>query len=254
MFGNSPQGERKETKNPFLRRIEKDATSGPLDANLDGTYAQPMTAGGTVAKTGILALLLLITAGYAFVNPSPLFLWGGMLGGLALAMFTIWKPEQASWSAPAYALLEGLFVGSASAMYAYLQGGIIFQAVSLTIAVLLTMLFLYQTGIIKVTARLRSMVMAATGAIMLVYLVAIGLSFFGIQMPFLHENSLIGIGISLLIIGVAAFNLLLDFDNIEQGVAASLPTRYEWVFSMGLLITLVWIYIEILRLLAISRD
>ena len=259
MFGNSPQGERKESKNPFLRRIGRDVEEGPsglgpIDANLDGTYAQPMTTGGTVAKTGILALLMLITAGYAYVNPSALFLWGGMFGGLALAMFTIWKPEQTSWSAPSYALLEGLFVGSASAMYAGIQGGIIFQAVSLTIAVLLTMLFLYQTGLIKVTARLRSMVMAATGAIMLVYLAAIVLGFFGIQIPYLHSAGPIGIGISLLIIGVAAFNLLLDFDNIEQGVRAGLPSRYEWVFSMGLLITLVWIYIEILRLLAISRD
>ena len=254
MIGQPPQRERADSKNPFLRRIDKDAASGPLDANLDGSYAVPMTTSGTVTKTAILTLLLLVTAGYAFVNPSPLFLWGGMLGGLGLAMFTAWKPRHASWSAPAYALLEGLFVGAASAMYAYLEGGIILQAVSLTIGVLLVMLLLYQTGTIKVTARLRSTVMAATGAIMLVYLVSIGLSFFGMSVPFLHENSPMGIGISLLIIGVAAFNLLLDFDNIERGVAAQLPARYEWVFSMGLLITLVWLYIEILRLLAISRD
>ena len=254
MFGNQPQRDRAESKNPFLRRVERDAQGGPLDANLDGTYVEPMSTTGTITKTAILTLLMLITAGFAFVNPSPLFLWGGAIGGLALAMFTAWKPRNASWSAPAYALLEGLFVGAASAMYAYLEGGIILQAVSLTVGVLLTMLLLYQTGAIKVTARLRSIVTAATGAIMLVYLLSIGLSFFGIDIPFLHENSLLGIGISLVIIGVAAFNLLLDFDNIEQGVRAQLPARYEWVFSMGLLITLVWLYIEILRLLAITRD
>ena len=249
------QRDRSSSKNPFLRRIERDADALPIDGvNADGTFARVMSANGTVAKTGILAMLMLITAGYSFLNPSSLFMWGGMLGGLALAFLTVWRPQYARWSAPAYALVEGLFVGSVSAIYAYVEGGIIFQAVCLTVAVLLTMLFLYQTGLIKVTARLRSMVMAATGAIMLVYLVSIGLSFFDIRIPFLHENSLIGIGISLLIIGVAAFNLLLDFDNIEQGVRAQLPARYEWVFSMGLLITLVWLYIEILRLLAITRD
>ena len=136
----------------------------------------------------------------------------------------------------------------------YMMNGIVLQAVTLTIAVLLVMLFLYQTGIIKVTAKLRSGIMMATGPFRGVPR-AIGLSFFGITVPYLHQGGMIGIGISLVIIGVAAFNLLLDFDNIESGVARGLPSRYEWVFSMGLLVTLVWLYVEILRLLSImNRD
>ncbi len=260
MFGNnSASKEGGSSKNPLLRSIEKQTERGDfgdvLERGMERSFAEPMSATGTVVKTGILTLLMLCTAAVSYVNPSPLYLWGGAIGGLVMVLIASFKPRQAVWAAPAYALLEGLFVGAASAMYAYLMDGIILQAVSLTIAVLLVMLILYQTGAIKVTAKLRAGVMIATGAVFVVYLASMALSFFGIQIPFLHEGGYVGIGISLLIIGVAAFNLLLDFDNIEQGVARGLPSRYEWVFSMGLLVTLVWLYIEILRLLAImNRD
>ena len=153
--------------------------------------------------------------------------------------------------APLYAALEGLFVGGISAMYAARFGGIVFQAIMLTIAVLFTMLFLYRSGIIKVTEKLRAGVYMATGAIFLVYILSFILSFFGIQIPFLHSTGPIGIGISLVIIGIAAFNLLLDFDNFEKGERYGAPAYMEWFLGMGLLITLVWLYIEILRLLAI---
>jgi uncharacterized YccA/Bax inhibitor family protein len=159
--------------------------------------------------------------------------------------------------APIYALLEGCFVGGITAIYgAAFGGGIVFQAVTLTFAVLFMMLFLYKTGIIKVTEKFRSGVMMATGAILLVYIINLVLSFFGMSVPFLHEGGMMGIGISLLIIGVAALNLLLDFDNFEKGEQFGAPKYMEWFCAMGLLITLVWLYIEILRLLAIlsGRD
>ncbi len=260
MFGNNrAPKDGGHSKNPFLRNIEKQTERGDygdvIESGLDRSFVEPMSATGTVVKTGILTLLMLITAAISFVNPSQLYLWGGAIGGLVMVVIASMKPRQAIWAAPAYALLEGLFVGAVSSIYAYMMDGIIFQAVSLTVAVLLTMLLLYQTGAIKVTAKLRSGVMIATGAIFVVYLASIALSFFGITIPYLHQGGMIGIGISLLIIGVAAFNLLLDFDNIEQGVARGLPSRYEWVFSMGLLVTLVWLYVEILRLIAImNRD
>ncbi len=260
MFGNNnTPKDGGSSKNPLLRSIEKQTERGDygdvIEAGMDQSFVEPMTATGTVVKTGILTLLMLITAAISYVNPSPLYLWGGMIGGLVMVVIASMKPRQSVWAAPAYALFEGLFVGAVSNIYAYMMDGIIFQAVSLTIAVLLVMLLLYQTGAIKVTAKLRSGVMIATGAIFVVYLASMALSFFGITIPYLHQGGMIGIGISLLIIGVAAFNLLLDFDNIEQGVARGLPSRYEWVFSMGLLVTLVWLYVEILRLIAImNRD
>ena len=129
------------------------------------------------------------------------------------------------------------------------------QATSLTVAVLLCMLFLYQSGIIKVTAKLRAGIFMATAAVAVVYLGAMVLGLFGVAVPYLHEGGPIGIGISLVILSIAAFNLLVDFDNFEQGAAAGLPARYEWVFAMGLLVTLVWVYIEMLRLLSyLNRD
>ncbi|RME03633.1 MAG: Bax inhibitor-1/YccA family protein, partial [Bacteroidetes bacterium] len=134
--------------------------------------------------------------------------------------------------------------------------GIIFQAVTLTFAVLFMMLFLYKSGTIKVTQKLRSGVIMATGAILLVYIINLVLSFFGMNVPYLHEGGMMGIGISLLIIGVAAMNLLLDFDNFDKGEQYGAPAYMEWFCAMGLIITLVWLYIEILRLLSIlsGRD
>ena len=153
--------------------------------------------------------------------------------------------------APAYAAFEGLFVGAITAMYAYAFEGIIFHAVSLTVAILFMMLFIYKTGIIKVTEKFRMGVMMATGAVFIVYLASWILGMFGVSVPFLHQGGMLGIGISVVIIGIASFNLLLDFDNFEKGEKFGAPSYMEWFSAMGLLITLVWLYVEILRLLAI---
>ena len=153
-------------------------------------------------------------------------------------------------------LVEGVFVGAVSLMYASLFDGIIFHAVSLTIGVLFLMLFLYKAKIIEVTQRLRSVIMMATGAIMLTYLVSFVLSFFNIQVPMIHSTGWLGIGFSLVVVVIASLNLLLDFDFFEKGEQAGLPKYMEWFAGMGLMITLVWLYLEILRLLSkiSSRD
>jgi len=241
-----------KSSNPLLKEdaITKATT-------LDGGATQraetdPMTVSGAVNKSLIMGALLLITSLYSFANPSPLFLWGGAIGGLVLVLVMSFKRHLSPTLAPVYALLEGLFVGSVTAMYAAGFGaGIVFQAVLLTMALLFMMLFVYKAGLIKVTQKFRTGIMMATGGIMLVYLINIGLSFFGINMPFLHEGGMIGIGISLFIIGIATMNLLLDFDSFEHFAAARAPKYMEWFCAMGLIVTLVWLYVEVLRLLAI---
>ena len=222
---------------------------------IPGDYAeQSMSVRGAVDKSLILACILLFTSIIGYSAPSNLFMYGGMFGGLALVIFSVFKPQYSAFTAPAYAAVEGLFVGSVTSYFAMAYDGIVFQAVSLTIAILFTMLFVYKSGLIKVTSKFRTGVIMATGAIFIVYLASFALSFFGINIPFLHENSMIGIGISLVIIGVASLNLLLDFDNFDKGEELGLPKYYEWFFGMGLMITLVWLYIEIIRLLAILNS
>lgn len=240
-----------ESRNPVLQeQAFQKATNETLDGGFI-TRGEQMTVQGAINKTFILAGIMLLTAWVGFLNPSPLFIWGGAIAGFIVVLIASSRPNLSPTLAPIYAGLEGLFVGGVSAMYASLFDGIIFQAVTLTLAVLFTMLFIYKSGIIKVTSKLRTGVFMATGAVALVYVVNIVLSLFGVNMPFLHEASPIGIGISLVIIAVAAFNLLLDFDNFEKGEKHGAPAYMEWFCGMGLLITLVWLYIEILRLVAI---
>ena len=241
-----------ESRNPVMKEqayqqaAHEAATSGQA-----GVIAERMTVSGAVNKSFILTGILLVTAVIGFIMPSQLFMWGGAIAGLGVVIFASFKPHLSPTLAPIYAAVEGLFVGSVSAIFASLYSGIVFQAVSLTIAVLFLMLFFYKTGIIKVTQKLRAGIMMATGAIFVVYLLSFALSFFGISIPYLHQGGMIGIGISLLIIAVAAMNLLLDFDNFEKGEQYGAPKYMEWFSAMGLLITLVWLYVEILRLIAI---
>lgn len=162
------------------------------------------------------------------------------------------KPTVAPITAPLYALVEGVLVGGVSYMYAmYLGAGIVFNALMLTILCLVSMLAAYKTGLIKPTEKFRSMIVTATGAIMMIYLVNMVMNLFGASIPYLHGTGLMGIGISLFIIAIAVLNLILDFDNIEKGAKSGAPKYMEWVCALGLLVTLVWIYLEILRLLAI---
>lgn len=241
-----------ESRNPILN---DQAFQNTANEALDGSFIQRkgerMTVNGAVNKTLILGAIMVATAILGFSMPNPLFMWGGAIGGLIIVLVASFRPHLSPTLAPIYAGLEGLFVGAVSAIYAGLFDGIIFHAVSLTIGVLFVMLFVYKAGIIKVTNKFRSGVIMATGAIFLVYIANFILSFFGISMPYLHEGGTIGIGISLVIIGVASLNLLLDFDNFEKGERHGAPAYMEWFSAMGLLITLVWLYIEILRLLAI---
>jgi uncharacterized YccA/Bax inhibitor family protein len=217
-----------------------------------------MTLNGVVWSSGAL-LVLLVAAGVFGWNSvdhtvdtvtMPGWLPIVLLGGLGVAVLTIFKPKLARFTAPVYALLEGALLGAISALYNSTYDGIVVQAVALTIGVFAVMLFLFATRIIKVTDKLRMGIVAATGAIMVVYLLNFVLSLFDRNVPFLHSTGALGIGISLLIVGVAAFNLLLDFDFVERGVEAGAPRHMEWYAAFGLLVTLIWLYLELLRLLA----
>jgi len=221
------------------------------------TLTSVMTLQGSVVKTAILVLILLVTAAYtwsqAAAGNAPLaygLLICGVIGGFITALVTIFIPKVSPFTAPIYAALEGLVLGAISAVFETQYPGIVIQAVGLTIGVLAVMLFVYGTGIIRATEKFKIGVVAATGAICLVYLVDIVLSLFSIRIPFIHESGMVGIGFSLVVVVIAALNLILDFDFIEQGVKLQAPKYMEWYGGFSLLVTLVWMYLEILRLLA----
>lgn len=244
------------SSNPvFKEGVFERASHDTLDGSFIERRGERMTVQGAINKSFLLGLIMLTTAVVGFSYANPILMWGGAILGFIAVIVMSFKPQWSPTLAPVYAALEGLFVGSISAVYASFFSGIILQAVMLTSAVFFMMLFVFKTGIIKVTQKFRAGVFMATAAIALVYLLSIGLSFFGINIPYLHEGGVIGIGISLVIIGVAALNLLLDFDNFEKGAQHGAPAYMEWFSAMGLLVTLVWLYLEILRLLSIlSRD
>lgn len=239
-----------------------DLSSGSMVAGDAGT----MSLNGTVNKTGLLLLLTVLTAAFAWsktmtatgeVAPGAMmYLIGGAIGGFVLGLVTAFKKEWSPVTAPMYALVEGFFLGSISAIYNAQFQGIVLQAVMLTFGTLFALLFAYRSGLIKATENFKLGVAAATGGIALIYIATIALSFFGIKIPYIHESGLIGIGFSLFVIVIAALNLVLDFDFIENGVEAGAPKYMEWYGAFGLMVTLVWLYIEFLRLLAKlqSRD
>lgn len=218
-----------------------------------------MTVRGTLNKFGFLFLMVMATAFYTWnahfggQNVQGLLLTGA-IGGLILAFVIVFKQTWAPFLAPAYALLEGLFVGGVSAYYsaAFAETApyIIIQAVGLTFGTAIAMYALYHFRVIKVTETFRSVVITATMGIAIFYLITFVLGFFGVQIPFLHEGSMLGIGFSLLVVGLAALNLILDFDMIERGSELGAPKYMEWYGAFGLLVTIVWLYLEILRLLS----
>ena len=222
--------------------------------------AGAMTLNGTVNKTGFLLLLAVLTAAFAWNNTftaagelapaAMVYMWGGLIGGLILALVTIFKKTWAPVSAPLYALFEGFFLGAISAVFEARYPGIVFQAVLLTFGTLFALLMAYRSGLIKATENFKLGVVAATGGIALVYLATIVLGFFNIQIPLIHESGLVGIGFSLFVVVIAALNLVLDFDFIESGVDAGAPKYMEWYGAFGLMVTLVWLYVEFLRLLS----
>ena len=223
--------------------------------------ADKMTISGTVNRAAILLVLLAISAGYVwatFVGRQDMsgvmpYLMVGVFGGLVVAIVTVFKKEWAAYTSPVYAVLEGLVIGGLSVAMEMRFPGIVIQAVGLTFGILAVLLLIYRTGLINVTQKFRMGVFAATGGVMLIYLVTMGLGFFGIHMPYLFQGGPIGIGFSLVVIVIASLNLILDFDFIERGAERGAPKYMEWYAAFGLMVTLIWLYIEILRLLANLR-
>ncbi len=215
-----------------------------------------MTLQGAINKTGILLLLCVGAAGFSWTHPElsgPLVLIG-LLGGLIACLVGTFKPATSPIAAPIYAVLEGLALGAISQMFEIRAPGIVVNAMLLTFGVLAVMLMLYTSRTIRVTDKLVKGIFAATGAVMLVYVVDMVLSMFGVRMPLIHESGWLGIGISVVIAGIAAFNLLIDFAMIENGVSTGSPKYMEWYCGMALLVTLVWLYLELLRLLSKLRS
>lgn len=250
-------------------RSSNPALSEKRFKNLPAT-SEPMTLNGTIVRTGLLLVLMLITggwtwhhfmlaaqagggiaAGVAAVSP---FMWGGIIVGLIFAFATAFKPNWSAVTAPLYALAEGTALGGISAMFEAQYHGIVLQAMLASVGVLVVMLALYRSGLIKVTNKLRMGVMAAMGGIFLLYLVGFGLSAFtSYSIPFINGGGVLGIGFSVLVVGVAAFMLLLDFDLIDRATAQGAPKYMEWYCAFALMVTLVWLYMEMLRLLGKIR-
>ncbi len=219
--------------------------------------SEAMTLQGTVNKTAIMLLLVIAGAAYTWSlfiegNMEGMSMWmiGGALGGFVMSLVTIFKKEWSAVTAPLYALLQGFFLGALSSIMEFQFPGIVIQAVALTFGVAGSLLVAYRSGLIKATENFKLGVFAATGGIALVYLITIVLGFFNIQMPFIHESGMIGIGFSLFVVIIAALNLVLDFDFIEKGAEQGVPKFMEWYAAFGLMVTLIWLYIEILRLLS----
>lgn len=215
---------------------------------------ETMSIQGTVAKTFLLLLLVLAGASYTWAQVgtglSGLLMLVGTFGGLIVALVTVFKKEWAPVTAPIYAVLEGLAIGGISALTEARFPGVVMPAVGLTFGTLFSLLVAYQSGLIRVTDNFRLGLVAATGAIALFYLVELGLGFFGIQIPAITGGGLIGIGFSLVVVVVAALNLVLDFDFIEEGARSGAPRYMEWYGAFGLMVTLIWLYLEMLRLLS----
>lgn len=236
------------------------ALSDSVLEKADRTEGTTMTAAGAVNRTLLLFGLLMLTSAfswYAYTAFPALngVLWiGGAIGGFVVALVTIFKKTWSPVTAPIYALLEGLFIGGISAMYAAAFEGIVFQAVGLTLGVLLIMLVLYKTGVIVVTKKFAMGVVAATGAVALLYLVSFGMQLLGFgHIGFIHDSGIFGIIFSVVVVVIAALNLVLDFDFFDKGEQAGLPAYMEWYAAFGIMVTLIWLYLEILRLLAKLR-
>lgn len=229
----------------------------------EASPADVMTLSGAVAKTALLLVVLVaaasITWGWTLGanagSPAlPVLVWGGALVGFLLALVTAFKATWSPLTAPLYAACEGLFLGGVSAIYEAQFHGLVFQAVGLTVGILAVLLGTYASGLVKPSENFKLGVVAVTGGVALVYLLSMGMRLLGVQVPFIHDSGLIGIGFSLFVVVLASLNLVLDFDFIENGVEQGAPKYMEWYAAFGLLVTLVWLYIEILRLLAKLRS
>ena len=231
-----------------------------------------MTVNGTISATATLLVLLLAAAAVGWIATGgpeevvvgnqityqygiPALAWAGMIVGIGLTFLLMFKPHLARFIAPIYAIAEGFFIGALSRMYETFYDGIVVQAVLATASVFMVMLVLYRTRIIKVTDKFRRVVIFATIGVMVLYLVSFVISLFGTTLPFLNgDNMALSIAFSVFVCGLAAMNLALDFDFIERATQSGMPKSYEWVAALGLVVTLVWLYLELLRLLSYLRN
>ena len=250
-----------KTSNPaFSGRTFENLPGGGYGGMIDATAR--MSLSGTVNKTGVLLVCAVATAAWVwhiFLQSRDLtdvapYLTVGAIGGFIVAMVTVFKKDWAAATAPLYAALEGMVLGGLSALFDFRYPGVALEAVGLTFGTLFVLLGLYSTGMIKVTQKFRLGVVAATGGIMVFYLLEMVLSFFHIQFLALNSGTGLGIIFSFLVCGIAALNLVLDFDFIEQGVNFGAPKYMEWYAAFGIMVTLVWLYLEILRLLTKMRS
>ena len=211
-----------------------------------------MTLDGTVNKTALSLFILLGSAFYTFSNANTSFIWLGIIAGTILALVTIFKKTWAPYTVPFYAAFEGLALGGISAIYNHMYAGIVQQAIFLTFGIFLALLFAYKTQIIKATENFKLGVFAATGGIFLFYMISLILSFFGTDVSILNPTNggMMSIGFSIFVVIIASLNLVLDFDFIEHGADVGAPKYMEWYGAFGLLVTLIWLYLEILKLLA----
>jgi len=250
-----------KTSNPALSdKTFRDLSGSQYGGAIDATNR--MTLNGTVNRTGILLVCAFATAAWTWhmftqsrdmADVAPLLLVG-VFGGFICAIVTIFKKEWSAVTAPIYALLEGLFLGGVSAVFDLRYPGIAIQAVGLTFGTLFVLLLAYSSGMIKLNDKMRLGIVAATGGIAVFYLLQMVLGFFGFHFITINGSGPIGIGFSLFVCAIAALNLVLDFDFIEQGVNFGAPKYMEWYGAFGIMVTLVWLYLEILRLLSKMRS
>lgn len=244
------------TSNPALTQSTFNGLQGTVPRD------EAMTIGGAINRTAMLLLLVLLSAGFTWNlflkagDPAAVAPWmmGGLIAGLVTAMVTMFKKEWSAITAPLYAIFEGLFLGGLSSIMEAQYPGIVIQAVGATFATLGVMLFLYKSGIIQPTEKFIFGVVAATGAVFVVYLATWVLSFFGVSSNVLFGNGLLGIGFSIVVAGIAALNLILDFAIIEQSAQRGMPRYMEWYGAFALMVTLIWLYLEILRLIGNLRS
>ncbi|MSP58633.1 MAG: Bax inhibitor-1/YccA family protein [Flavobacteriaceae bacterium] len=236
-----------------------------FDISRTESYEGEMTVGGTINKTLVLFLMMLIPAALLwnrFEAPSPdnaigemtnngigSFLWGGMIIGFIVSLVMMFKKSWAPYLAPVYAIAEGVFLGAISLIFNSLYDGIVLNAVGITLLIFAVMLLAYRSGLLRATPMFTKVIVFATMGVGIFYVLTIVLGMFNVE-SFYHGSSPLSIGISALIAGIAAFNLILDFDFIEKQSAQGAPKYMEWFAGVALLITLVWLYLEVLRLLS----
>ena len=245
-----------------LTKTSNPALSEKVFARERTATTEVMTVNGTVNKTALMLLLVVAAALFTWnkffgvASPEaarsavmPWVIVGG-IGGLITALVTVFRPQSSGISAPIYAVFEGLLLGGLSAIFESMYSGIVVRAVALTLAVFAVMLFLYRSGIIKVTRKFMMGVVAATAGVALVYFVSFIAGFFGANLGFLYGNSNFSIGFRLVVVCIAALNHVLDFDFIDRAAGSGAPKYMEWYGAFGLMVTLIWLYLEILRLLS----